>query len=136
MRFTALSHIRFAVKLMASTSFYFSLFAFFLLSASLPANFQLNLSSRMVRVMGKGGKERLLPFNQNAAATLRAWMADRAAILAARHALYTKARELHPARWSGGTRNWSPVGAVTLNPERDSVVMATSAPSDRQRLAA
>ena len=45
-------------------------------------------------------------------------------ILAARHALYTKARELNPARWSGSTRNWSPVLAVALNPERDSVIKA------------
>ena len=44
----------------------------------------LNLPGRMVRVMGKGGKERLLPFNQSALAALRAWMTDRAAILAAR----------------------------------------------------
>ena len=58
------------------------------------------------------------------------------AILAARHALYTRAREKHPDRWSGATRNWSPLGPVTLNPERDSVVMANSAPPDRQRLAA
>ena len=29
-------------------------------------------------------------------------------ILAARHALYTQARALKPARWSGKTRNWSP----------------------------
>jgi integrase/recombinase XerC len=42
----------------------------------------LNLSGRMVRVMGKGGKERLVPFNQSAAAALRAWMKDRAEILA------------------------------------------------------
>src|SRR5438105_2262914 len=44
------------------------------------------------------------------------------AILAARHALYTRARELNPARWSGDTRDWSPIGAVTLNPERDSII--------------
>ena len=44
----------------------------------------LNLSGRMVRVMGKGGKERLLPFNQSALTALRAWMADRAAIVAGR----------------------------------------------------
>ncbi len=44
----------------------------------------LNVSGRMVRVMGKGGKERLLPFNQSAGSALRAWMADRAAILVAR----------------------------------------------------
>ena len=45
---------------------------------------QLNLSERMVRVMGKGGKERLLPFNQSALSAVRAWMHDRAAILASR----------------------------------------------------
>jgi hypothetical protein len=44
--------------------------------------------------------------------------------LAARHALYQQARERNPRRWSGRTRNWSPIGAVTLNPERDSVTAA------------
>jgi transposase InsO family protein len=44
------------------------------------------------------------------------------AILAARHEVYLRAREGNPARWSGNTRNWSPIGAVTLNPERDSVI--------------
>jgi putative transposase len=43
-------------------------------------------------------------------------------LLAARHALYQRARETNPRRWSGPTRNWTPIGAVTLNPERDSVV--------------
>ena len=57
------------------------------------------------------------------------------AILAARHALYTQARERNPARWSGETRNWSPVGAVTLNPERDSVVKTLSEHIDNQQLA-
>jgi transposase InsO family protein len=47
------------------------------------------------------------------------------AILAARHALYTQARERHPLRWSGPTRNWTPIGAVTLNPERDSAIPRT-----------
>lgn len=41
----------------------------------------LNLPARMVRVMGKGGKERILPFNQSAATAMRVWMQDRAAIL-------------------------------------------------------
>ena len=40
------------------------------------------------------------------------------AILASRHAVYKAAREKHPARWSGRTRNWQPIGAVWLNPER------------------
>jgi putative transposase len=49
---------------------------------------------------------------------------DDQSILAARHALYLQARERKPARWSGGTRNWAHIGAVTLNPERDSVIKA------------
>jgi integrase/recombinase XerC len=44
----------------------------------------LNMSGRMVRVMGKGGKERLVPFNHSALAALKAWMKDRAVILASR----------------------------------------------------
>ena len=57
-------------------------------------------------------------------------------ILAARHELYLKARELNPARWSGATRDWTPTGQVTLNPERDSVIAAHSTADDRQPLAA
>ena len=49
---------------------------------------------------------------------------DDIAILAERHAVYTLARERNPRRWSGPTRDWTPIGAVTLNPERDSVVQA------------
>lgn len=44
------------------------------------------------------------------------------AILASRHDLYQAARERHPARWSGQTRNWTPAGPVALNPERDTIV--------------
>jgi len=40
----------------------------------------LNLGDRMVRVMGKGGKERILPFNQSTVAAIKAWMKDRATI--------------------------------------------------------
>ncbi len=47
-------------------------------------------------------------------------------VLAARHALYRQARASNPRRWSGRTRNWTPIGAVTLNPERDSVIAAAS----------
>jgi len=43
-------------------------------------------------------------------------------ILAKRHALYLKARERNPSRWSRHTRNWEPIGAVALNPERDEVI--------------
>ena len=41
-----------------------------------------------------------------------------AAILAARHRVYTRARAKHPERWSGETRDWSPAPAVTLNPSQ------------------
>ena len=61
---------------------------------------------------------------------------DDHAILAARHALYTAARERNPTRWSGDTRNWAPIGPVTLNPERDSVVNMAKGNMDRQPLAA
>ena len=37
-------------------------------------------------------------------------------ILARRHRLYQRARNAHPERWTGSTRNWAPVGAVLLNP--------------------
>ena len=38
--------------------------------------------------------------------------------LASRHELYERMRRENPERWSGRTRNWLPVGAVVLNPER------------------
>ena len=40
----------------------------------------VNLSGRMVRVLGKGGKERLVPFNTSTEDAIRAWLADRAAL--------------------------------------------------------
>ena len=46
------------------------------------------------------------------------------AILAARDQLYQKAKQANPQRWSGDTRNWKPIGPVTLNPERDWVIKA------------
>ena len=58
------------------------------------------------------------------------------AILASRHALYTTAKESHPARWSGNTRNWQPIGAVTLNPERDSIILEHAMENHIQQLAA
>ena len=43
----------------------------------------VNLHARIVRVMGKGRKERLVPFNGAAADSLRQWLQDRAALRAA-----------------------------------------------------
>jgi hypothetical protein len=58
------------------------------------------------------------------------------AILAARHALYQEAKERHPRRWSGPTRNWSPVAVVTLNPERATATNAALDPSTEKRRSA
>jgi integrase/recombinase XerC len=40
----------------------------------------VHLPARMVRVLGKGGKERLLPFNRSTELALRQWLPDREAI--------------------------------------------------------
>ena len=58
------------------------------------------------------------------------------AILAARHDLYIHARQRNPARWSRSTRDWSYISAVTLNPERDSVVNMAAGSSHTQHKAA
>jgi hypothetical protein len=41
--------------------------------------------------------------------------------------LLIQARQCNPRRWSGNTRDWSHIGVVSLNPERDSVVNTTAA---------
>jgi integrase/recombinase XerC len=51
----------------------------------------VDLSGRMVRVMGKGRKERIVPFNQKAAATLRAWLKARMTVTRG-DALFVNAR--------------------------------------------
>ena len=51
----------------------------------------VDLGGRIVRVMGKGRKERLVPFNQKAASALRAWLKDRVALTRG-DALFVNAR--------------------------------------------
>ena len=41
-----------------------------------------------------------------------------AEILAARDSVYADARRRHPERWTGRTRNWTPIRTVVLNPSR------------------
>jgi integrase/recombinase XerC len=40
----------------------------------------LNLAAKMVRVVGKGGKQRLVPFNASATSAIRAYLPDREAL--------------------------------------------------------
>ena len=49
------------------------------------------------------------------------------ALLAKRHLVYQQARKRHPERWAGNTRNWTPVGDVTLNPEREEMPQSAAA---------
>ena len=53
--------------------------------------------------------------------------AEDASLLEKRHALYEQARRQNPRRWSGRTRNWTPVSRVTLNPERDCIAAKIAA---------
>jgi integrase/recombinase XerC len=58
----------------------------------------VNLSSRMVRVLGKGGKERLVPFNTSTASALRVYLQDR-------HRLITSAKVGSSPAKSGASRS-------------------------------
>jgi integrase len=54
---------------------------------------EVNLRARMVRVMGKGAKERLVPFNTTTEQSIRTWLADRAVF---RQSPKPKAQPLKP----------------------------------------
>jgi putative transposase len=55
-------------------------------------------------------------------------------VLARRHTLYMSARTANPSRWARHTRNWQPIAAVTLNPERESVVNTAMTMKDEERI--
>jgi len=61
----------------------------------------VDLSARRVRVLGKGGRERITPFNASAARAIRRYLPDRAAILStasrSRQPLARRARTSAPA---------------------------------------
>jgi integrase/recombinase XerC len=52
----------------------------------------VNLSARVVRVLGKGRKERIVPFNPTAAGAMRAWLRDREALRAGSHQEQTRVK--------------------------------------------
>ena len=43
---------------------------------------EVDLSTRLVRVLGKGGKQRIVPFNKNSEKAIRAYLPDRQCLLA------------------------------------------------------
>jgi transposase InsO family protein len=53
-------------------------------------------------------------------------------ILAARHHVYQLAHARAPRRWSRQTRNWTPVGPVTLTPATRTCLWRTETPGRRQ----
>jgi integrase/recombinase XerC len=65
-----------------------------------------NLAQRMVRVLGKGGKQRLVPFNQSAASAVRAYLKDRDVLVGqarrTRHEAASRARDPLFVNYRGG----------------------------------
>jgi transposase InsO family protein len=51
------------------------------------------------------------------------------ALLALRHQVYQRARHRTPERWSRHTRNWTPAGAVRLNPSSNSTPTLLTLPA-------
>jgi hypothetical protein len=52
-------------------------------------------------------------------------------LIANRNSVYQAARDKHPARWSGRTRNWKPTGPVWLDPERSETLKRRMGPTTR-----
>ena len=67
----------------------------------------VNLSGRVVRVLGKGRKERIVPFNRTTEAVLRGWLADRATF--APMSVNSPQRPQRTQRHSSQTRRREPV---------------------------
>ncbi len=53
------------------------------------------------------------------------------AILTKRAAVYENAKRLNPLRWSGPTRNWSPIAEVYLNPKKPTIKTKLEVPMQR-----
>jgi integrase/recombinase XerC len=68
----------------------------------------VNLSGRVVRVLGKGRKERIVPFNQSTAAALKAWLADREQFLRTPEGQTPAARQMGSDPGRRGGRGQTP----------------------------
>ena len=75
----------------------------------------VNLASRVVRVLGKGGKERIVPFNKTAEGALRAWMLDREAVAAEATSVPARPRAGRSPRRAPVLRRGSPKLPLFLN---------------------
>src|SRR5262249_19043201 len=84
----------------------------------------VNLSARVVRVLGKGRKERIVPFNQTAADALRAWLRDRDQFLrsAPDSRQRGQSRQSPPARSAGRPSAVASAGSGESGSDRGSQV--------------
>ena len=65
----------------------------------------VNLNGRMVRVLGKGGKERIVPFNRSTEAALRAWLRDRESLIPVSDVSKTDGTRITRITKGQGTKN-------------------------------
>jgi integrase/recombinase XerC len=78
----------------------------------------VNLSSRVVRVLGKGGKERQVPLNHTAADAIRAYLGDREALVRGALSAPRHADEEDPPRWRGRAEGGSKASALARRAAR------------------
>ena len=78
----------------------------------------VNLSSRVVRVLGKGGKERQVPLNHTAADAIRAYLAIAKRWCAAPSPAARHADEEDPPRWRGAAAGGSKASALARRAAR------------------
>jgi integrase/recombinase XerC len=79
----------------------------------------VNLSAKMVRVLGKGGKERIVPFNASAAGAMRAYLKDRDALVHGQDGQDGRRRERQDSARAGRSGSSRPSSPSRLSRPRD-----------------